>query len=187
MHFSPFFCVTQSRAGNSRFRPADGRGWWRNLAAASCALCLVWARPTTAPSPRYLATPGIQEPMRLLLGWPSQPATAASSLTLAAARRLDGSVEAAMVSRQRDGGGCGERATRCGGGECHETKWEDIAAHSFFFLNAIEVFIKCFRNANKCFLLVEGSVKELPGTDVLIVGFPIYKSARSLYYRSKNF
>jgi len=37
--------------------------------------------------------------MRLLLGWPSQPAAPASGLTPTVARRLAGSVEAAVVSR----------------------------------------------------------------------------------------
>jgi hypothetical protein len=37
MRFLPFFWTMQSIAENAQFWPADGRGWWHGLAAASYA------------------------------------------------------------------------------------------------------------------------------------------------------
>jgi hypothetical protein len=35
--FHPFFWTTQSRAENSRFRPAGDRGWWHGSSQLACA------------------------------------------------------------------------------------------------------------------------------------------------------
>jgi hypothetical protein len=50
-----FFRTMQSRAGNGRFRPDSGRGWWHSLAVASYAY--TWIGPAQRRHPLLAAWP----------------------------------------------------------------------------------------------------------------------------------
>jgi hypothetical protein len=56
MCFSPFFHMTQCRAGDGRFRLASSREWWCGLAAGSCACA--WPGPSQRHLPLLAAWPG---------------------------------------------------------------------------------------------------------------------------------
>jgi len=95
-HLQPFFfLVTQSRAGNDRFRPVGGREWWRGLAVVA------------APAP----APGLGPANDVPLSW--LPGHTRRSDACAA---VAGLARPASGTGERPDPGGNEEARRLGGG-----------------------------------------------------------------------